>query len=121
MTAITVVANINKTMKLANSVSTISIASISKSRSSTKQSVWKFHDNLIMNNMQSNNDSSEFHLELRQYLNQPVIPQKANPVQYWQSLKNTFPRLYVVKCHCHFSTIGTFVFKGWSIKDRTDY
>lgn len=82
------VADINKAMKLANSAPEISVASILKpSESSTGQSIWEFHDNLIANNMQSNSDPLELHLELLQYFNQPVIPRQANPIEYWQCKK----------------------------------
>lgn len=97
MTAVMAIADINKAMKLANSAPEISVAPTSKSsESSTGQSIWEFHDNLIANNMQSNSDPSELHLELRQYLNQPVIPRQANPIEYWYSVKNAFPTLYVL-------------------------
>lgn len=69
MTAVMAIADINKAMKLANSAPEISVAPTSKSlESSTGQSIWEFHDNLI-NNMQSNSDPSKLHLELRQNLN----------------------------------------------------
>ncbi|KMQ91912.1 zinc finger bed domain-containing protein 4-like protein [Lasius niger] len=70
MTAVTAIADINKAMKSANSAPEISVAQTSKPpESSTGQSIWEFHDNLIVNNMQPNSDPSELHLELRQYLN----------------------------------------------------
>ncbi|KAM0728866.1 Zinc finger BED domain-containing protein 4 [Formica fusca] len=95
-------------MKSANCDPEISVAPTSKpSESSTVQSIWEFHDNLIANDMQSN-DPSELHLELRQYLNQPVIPRQASPIQYWYSVKNAFPTLYVLAVK-HLNIIATSV------------
>ncbi|CAL1671659.1 unnamed protein product [Lasius platythorax] len=57
MTAVTAIADINKAMKSANSAPEISVALTSKpSESSTEQSIWEFHDNLIANDMQPNSD-----------------------------------------------------------------
>lgn len=61
---------------------------------SSEQSIWDFRDNLLVNDIQCNNDPSELHLELRQYLNQPLIPRQANPMDYWQSVKGAYPTLY---------------------------
>lgn len=121
MTAVTAIADLNKMMKSANCDPEISVAPTSKpSESFTVQSIWEFHDNLIANDMQSN-DPSELHLELRQYLNQPVIPRQASPIQYWYSVKNAFPTVYVLtlKYHRHLSTIEAFVFEGWGTENRT--
>ncbi|TGZ38549.1 Uncharacterized protein DBV15_12606 [Temnothorax longispinosus] len=98
LTASNAIANINEEMKSTSSHSAISVAPNPKPSESFTHSisVWDFHDNLVANDMQSNSDSSELHLELRQYLNQPVISRQENPIKYWQSVKNAFPKLYVL-------------------------
>ncbi|XP_070159825.1 E3 SUMO-protein ligase ZBED1-like isoform X3 [Polyergus mexicanus] len=63
MTAVTAIADINKTMKSANCDPEIIAPTSKPSESFTVQSIWEFHDNLIANDMQSN-DPSELHLEL---------------------------------------------------------
>lgn len=68
-------------------------------------SVWSFHDHLVLKrNANFNEDLSE----LRQYLNQPTIGRKDNPLQYWKSMKLTFPKLYEQAVR-YISILGTSV------------
>ncbi|XP_071574686.1 E3 SUMO-protein ligase ZBED1-like [Temnothorax nylanderi] len=98
LTASNAIANINEEMKSTSSHPAISVAPNPKPSESFTHSisVWDFHDNLVANDMQSNSDSSELHLELRQYLNQSVISRQENPIEYWQNVKNAFPKLHVL-------------------------
>jgi zinc finger BED domain-containing protein 1 (E3 SUMO-protein ligase ZBED1) len=54
-------------------------------------SVWSFHDQLVTKH---NTNKNEDLTELRQYLNQSVVERNRDPLQYWISVKETFPMLY---------------------------
>ncbi|XP_024888593.1 zinc finger BED domain-containing protein 4-like [Temnothorax curvispinosus] len=65
--------------------------------------LWSFHEHLV-----SKNNTNEDLSELRQYLSQPVIERKSNPLQYWKSVKHTFPMLYEQAIK-YVSVLGTSV------------
>lgn len=58
-------------------------------------SVWSFHDKLIVSENQTvPSDCHDLALELRQYLNQPVVSRPENPIEYWNKLKIAYPTLH---------------------------
>lgn len=60
-----------------------------------ESNIWGFHDQFVANNIGSiSNNNGSLHLELQQYLHQPVISRCENPLKYWQILKPAFPSLY---------------------------
>lgn len=57
-------------------------------------SVWSFHDKLVSENQTVPSDCHDLTLELRQYINQPVISRSENPIEYWDKLKVAYPTLH---------------------------
>lgn len=48
-----------------------------------------FYDNLVTSTVVSRDDSG-INVELRQYLNQAIIPRHNDPLKYWQSVKHAY-------------------------------
>jgi len=70
--------------------------------------VWTFHDSLIESNAPSFDESGGINFELRQYLNQPLIPRNRDPFKYWQTLKFVYPTLFAVAMR-YLSVVATSV------------
>lgn len=56
--------------------------------------LWNFHDNLVASSTLTRDEPGGINVELRQYLNQPVIPRHNDPLKYWQTLKHAYPMLF---------------------------
>lgn len=68
---------------------------IPKRSVNNNESIWEYHDEMVAKNIDLiNNDKEGLNLELRQYLNQPVIPRYENPLKHWQTIKLAYPSLY---------------------------
>lgn len=59
------------------------------------ENLWKFHDALVVSSAETRN-SGGINVELRQYLNQSVIPRYHDPLKYWQTMKHAYPALFDV-------------------------
>ncbi|XP_011859762.1 PREDICTED: zinc finger BED domain-containing protein 1-like [Vollenhovia emeryi] len=70
--------------------------------------VWTFHDNLMKSCASSFDEPGGMNLELRQYLNQPIIPRNQNPFKHWQTLKLAYPTLFTVAIR-YLSVVATSV------------
>ncbi|XP_012218110.1 zinc finger BED domain-containing protein 4-like [Linepithema humile] len=58
--------------------------------------IWSFHDH--QNEVQTSgyepgSNGDEIHIELQQYINQPRIPRKNDPLGYWKMVQTAFPTL----------------------------
>jgi hypothetical protein len=99
--------NLNINKMLSNNAN-ISPSPVSPTRSSSED-IWAFHDRLVNDRINSQEDSfNEINLSLRQYLQLPVIERSENPIAFWIRNKLIYPELYklVVK---YFSIIATSV------------
>lgn len=56
--------------------------------------LWNFHDNLVATSAVTRDDPGGINVELRQYLNQCVIPRNHDPLKAWQTLKHAYPTLF---------------------------
>lgn len=96
--AATAVTKINTIIKTAlhQNVSPITLAMEDENNSQiANDSVWSFHDKLIVSeNSMVSSDCHDLTLELKQYLNQPVISRSENPIEYWNKLKIAYPILH---------------------------
>lgn len=71
--------------------------------------VWAIHDTLATNKNNSiTGESDGLCLELRQYLNQSVIPRTEDPLKYWQKLRLAYPSLNKIAMR-YLSIVGTSV------------
>ena len=94
-----------------NTASAATVQQINKEvsvKSTQENDVWSFHDELVATRADISAHSEEVSLEMRQYLNQQVIPRHENPLKYWSSMKVAFPSLYKVAIK-YFSIVGTSV------------
>jgi len=93
LTASSAITKINTLMK-SNTVSEMSNR-ISTRSSNNESSIWEYHDEMVTKNIDSiSNDKEGVNLELRQYLNQPVISRYENPLKHWNTVKSAYPSLY---------------------------
>lgn len=93
LAASTAITKINTLMK-SNGASGMS-NTIPKGSFDNESSIWEYHDEIVAKNIDSiNNDRESLNLELRQYLNQPVISRHENPLRHWKSIKSAYPSLY---------------------------
>jgi len=53
-------------------------------------------------------DPGGINVELRQYLNQPIIPRDQDPLKYWQNVKHAYPVLFDI-AKKYLSVIATSV------------
>jgi len=89
-----------------------------QTESKSEFNVWAFHDNLIESCTPSFDEPGGLNFELRQYLNQPLVPRSADPFKYWQTLKPAYPINVVCDskeifiCRCNFCTFRTHIFKS---------
>lgn len=58
--------------------------------------IWSHHRVQASRNVPTGDDEEGLPTELRQFLNQPVIPLKLDPLQYLENYKAAFPRVYQV-------------------------
>lgn len=49
---------------------------------SETENLWKFHDALVVSSAETRDNSGGINVELRQYLNQCVIPRYYDPLKY---------------------------------------
>lgn len=56
-----------------------------------KPTLWSFHDELVT---MSKEEPKEQRINVKQFLNQPVINRHENPLQYWKKLKSAYPLVY---------------------------
>lgn len=58
--------------------------------------LWSYHEFLMTKEStktQMDTSSNELHVELRHYLQQPLINRKDDPIKYWVEMENIFPML----------------------------
>lgn len=57
--------------------------------------IWSFHDhqNKVQASGYDPGSNDEIHIELQQYINQPRIPRKNDPLGYWKMVQTVFPTL----------------------------
>ena len=62
----------------------------------TVDSLWALHDEHIKLQQQTHSEdiAGGISVELRQYLNRPVLSMKVNPFQTWDAMKSEYPNLY---------------------------
>lgn len=72
------------------------------------KNLWKFHDHLIASCATTRDDPGGINVELRQYLNQSVIPRHHDPLKYWQTIKHAYPVLFNI-AKKYLSVIATSV------------
>lgn len=70
--------------------------------------LWKLHDHLVVSSVATRDDPGGINVELRQYLNQSIIPRHYNPLKYWQSIKHAYPVLFDI-AQKYLSVIATSV------------
>ena len=70
----------------------------SDAKVSNTYDLWSFHDDAAQKaELQHERDKpGEFSSELRNYLSQPTISRKADPLKYWEAIKHSFPYIYSV-------------------------
>lgn len=61
---------------------------------SSESTLWNFHDTLVATSAVTRDDPGGINVELRQYLNQCVIPRNHDPLKAWQTLKHAYPTLF---------------------------
>lgn len=70
--------------------------------------LWKFHDHLVVSSTATRDDPGGINVELRQYLNQSIIPRHHDPLKYWQTVKHAYPVLFDI-AKKYLSVIATSV------------
>lgn len=58
--------------------------------------LWQLHNNLAISAVASCDNPGGINVELRQYLNQPIIPRQNDPLKYWQTVKHAYPVLFKI-------------------------
>ncbi|XP_036148827.1 zinc finger BED domain-containing protein 1-like [Monomorium pharaonis] len=58
--------------------------------------VWNIHQSLVESCASSVDEPGGMNLELRQYLNQPIIPREQDVFKFWQTLRPAYPTLFVM-------------------------
>lgn len=110
--AATAVTKINTIIKTAlhQNVNPITLTMEDENNSQiANNSVWSFHDKLIVSeNSMISPDCHDLTLELKQYLNQPVISRFENAIEYWDKLKVAYPTLHSCALK-YLSIVGTSV------------
>ncbi|XP_011859727.1 PREDICTED: zinc finger BED domain-containing protein 1-like, partial [Vollenhovia emeryi] len=77
--------------------------------SNNESSIWEYQDEIVTKNIDSiSNDKEGLNLELRQYLNQPVISRYQNSLKHWETVKSAYPSLYKVAMK-YLSVVATSV------------
>lgn len=59
-------------------------------------------------NISEDSSGLNLHIELKNYLSQPIIPLKSNPIEYWISYNATSKHLSSIALE-HLSVVGTLV------------
>lgn len=70
--------------------------------------LWKIHQTLVASSVQSDDETGGIPLELKQFLNQPVIDIGNDPITYWDSVKSVYPKIYKVATK-YLSVVATSV------------
>lgn len=72
------------------------VSNLSKSNMECKSVLWNLHDTMVATSPVTRDDPEGINVELRQYLNQPVLPRNHDPFKAWQTLKYAYPILFKI-------------------------
>ncbi|XP_011859600.1 PREDICTED: zinc finger BED domain-containing protein 1-like [Vollenhovia emeryi] len=92
--AATAITKINAIIKHPSKGPTMQVMEDENNSQIANDSVWSFHDKLIFENKRVSSECDDLALELRQYLNQPVVSRTENPIEYWNKLGVAYPTLH---------------------------
>ncbi|XP_008556087.1 E3 SUMO-protein ligase ZBED1-like [Microplitis demolitor] len=73
-----------------------------------KHNIWRHHDQLVAKTGAAVCSADGIAFELKQYITQPVILRKEDPLKYWQLIKPSYPNLYKIAMK-YFCVVGTSV------------
>lgn len=81
----------------------------SSARVESNDDFWNIHDELVTNStIRCSDESGGVPVELRQFLNQPVIQRTNDPLAYWHQMNTVYPDLYKIAIK-YLSIVGTSV------------
>ncbi|XP_066602495.1 E3 SUMO-protein ligase ZBED1-like, partial [Prorops nasuta] len=95
-TATTTITQIDKILK---SCTSREIKKLDKCQLKTAQiahDLWQFHDELVSQDIHVENECYGINIDIKQYLQQPVIDRHQDPFIHWQTLIHAYPNLYPV-------------------------
>lgn len=101
LAASTALDKINKILKKTISKTSHTSHVVAAKLDNRESNIWEFHDQLVSSksNQHLNDMGSGLCLELRQYLNQPVISRYEDPLKHWATLKLAYPSLSNIAIH----------------------